>query len=251
MRFCGLDLAWSPRNTSGGVILELQDGRGVPVLWDDSLGSDEEILSFILEGTQGRPALVAVDAPLIVPNETGSRPCDRELSAVYRRAEAAAYPVNRRLLGPEVRGEEISRGLAGRGFIVSPVVAARRPVRQIIEVYPHPAMVELFGLERTFKYKARPGRSLEDRRRELGRYLAAIEGLARHDPPLAPWPVTEEVDLARLAGAALKRAEDLLDALLCSYIALHTWWHGPRGYRVFGDGDSGFILVPVSPGETG
>jgi len=109
MRFCGLDLAWSRRNPSGGVVLALKGKRGVPVLWESSLGSDEEILEFILAGTKGEPALIAIDAPLVVPNQTGSRRCDRELSAVYRRAEAATYPANRRLLGPQVRGEEITQ----------------------------------------------------------------------------------------------------------------------------------------------
>lgn len=248
MRFCGLDLAWSARNTSGGVILELAGDVARPVVWRDDLGLDQEILGFLLEGVGSGPALVAIDAPLVVRNETGTRPCDLALSHAYRKAEAGALPANRRRLGPVVRGEELVKTLTGEGFVFSPAVQRRKPVRQVIEVYPHPAAVELFGLKKTLKYKAKGGRSLEARRRELLRYRDLLASLREREPPLKAEALLCQLEIPRLRGAELKRTEDLLDALFCAYIALHIWWHGPEGYRTFGSENSGFVLVPIQPG---
>ncbi len=248
MRFCGLDLAWSARNTSGGVILELAGDVARPVVWRDDLGLDQEILGFLLEGVGSGPALVAIDAPLVVRNETGTRPCDLALSHAYRKAEAGALPANRRWLGPVVRGEEIVKELRRHGFGLAPHVERQRPVRQVVEVYPHPAMVELFGLTKTLKYKARKGRSVEDRRQELACYLELLRSLAKRAPPLQARELLSNISVCDLRGGTLKRVEDLLDALFCAYIALHIWWHGPEGYRTFGSENSGFVLVPIQPG---
>ena len=249
MRFVGLDLAWSPRNPSGAVVLAQAEGASwTPAGWSAELQSDEEIINFVTEAVGGGPGLVAIDAPLVVPNETGTRPCDLALSRAYRKAEAGALPANRRRLGPVVRGEEIVKELQRHGFAHSPHVERRRPVRQVVEVYPHPAMVELFGLTKTLKYKARKGRSLEDRRRELARYLELLRSLKEEEPALDSEAILAGVNVAKLSGRAFKRAEDLLDALFCAYIALHIWWHGPQGYRTFGGENSGFVLVPIQPG---
>lgn len=245
MRFVGLDLAWSPRNPSGVVVLGWEGDRAQPLAWQEALGPDEEIIAFIRNGLADEPGLVAVDAPLSVPNETGTRPCDLALSQAYRRKEAGALPANRRRLGPRPRGEELVHRLSELGFTFSPRVSPRQPVRQVIEVYPHPAAVELFGLEKTLKYKAKKGRSLETRRRELSRYRRLLASLRAREPPLQAGGLLSRIEVATLRGGALKRAEDLLDALLCAYIALYIWWHGPEGYRVFGDETNGFILVPI------
>lgn len=251
MRFVGLDLAWSSRNPSGAVALIRAEGASwTPAGWSADLQSDEEIVAFITEAVGEGPGLVAIDAPLVVPNEAGTRPCDLALSRVYRKAEAGALPANRRRLGPVVRGEEIVRKLGHHGFVHSPHVERRRPVRQVVEVYPHPAMVELFGLTKTLKYKARKGCSLENRRQELARYIELLRSLAKRDPPLQAKELLSGISVSGLRGGTLKRVEDLLDACFCAYIALYIWWHGKRGYRCFGDLKRGYILVPVKTPST-
>ena len=96
--FIGIDLAWSHRNPSGGAVIR----DGLLLASTGELGSDDEIVAFVKQWLpDGAPAVVAVDAPLRVPNLTGSRACDRELSAEWRRFEAGALPANRRLLADE------------------------------------------------------------------------------------------------------------------------------------------------------
>jgi len=244
MYFVGIDLAWSYRNTSAVVVLKREGNRGAPVAWQESLGDDGEIVSFIWESVGNGPALVAVDAPLIVPNETGTRPCDRLLSQAFRRYEAGAHPANRRKFGSLVRGEELVKQLVKAGFTHSLEILPRKETRQVIEVYPHPAAVTLFGLEKSIKYKARPGRSYEFRWAEFRRYQALLQSLADAEPALRA-PEILNRDVGGLRGQALKRYEDLLDALFCAYIAFHCWHWGPRGYKVFGDLTEGYIIVPL------
>lgn len=241
MRFIGIDLAWSYRNPTAAVALE----NGVPVGWEDQLKSQGEIVQFVGEAVGEGPALVAIDAPLVVPNESGTRPCDREVSRTYRQEEAGTYPANRRRLGPHIRGEELVAQLRGMGFTHSLAVAKRTKVRQVVEVYPHPGMVELFGLERTLKYKARPGRSYQDRWRALSCYMELLRALAGALPKLRAEAFLSRLRPQGLRGQALKRLEDLLDALFCAYIAFHLWYWGKAGYRCFGDMGSGYILVPI------
>jgi len=88
----GLDLAWSPRNRSGGVALSA-DGQLLRAAAD--LG--DEVLDFIHEAVpDGQPGIIAIDAPLAVPNESSGRPCDGQVAAVFGRFDAAPYPANRR-----------------------------------------------------------------------------------------------------------------------------------------------------------
>lgn len=233
-------------NPSAAVALTWDGRGGHAFLWADHLQADPDILGFVNEAAGSGAALVAVDAPLLVPNNTGTRPCDRELSRIYRKTQAQAYPANRQRLGPVVRGEVLVQELGCCGFSHSPHVEARKPVRQVVEVYPHPAMIELFDLPQILRYKARPGRSLAFRWSELRRYRRLLRSLEKAEPALEAREILTLEPTGR-RGRALKALEDLLDALFCAYVALHLWYWGPRGYRCFGHAESGYILVPVKP----
>ncbi len=257
MRFVGIDLAWSSANRSGGAVLS---AGGELLCVDGKLGDDDQVLAFLAAAVPaGSPALIAVDAPLVVPNDTGSRPCDRQVAAVFGRFQAGPHSANRTILG-RYGGERVWRlagRLAGLGFRLDPDVGRHAETRQLVEVFPHPATVSLFGLERTYKYKARTGRRCEDRRLELARLRADLAGLAGADPPLHLPPALAALPIAGLRGRAFKEAEDSLDAIVCAYSALYAWHRGPRGYAVYGpssvlggppgDGAAqGHILVPMT-----
>jgi predicted RNase H-like nuclease len=132
-------------------------------------------------------------------------------------------------------------------FIHSPHVQRKRPVRQVVEVFPHPAMIELFGLPKILRYKARPGRSQALRWRELRRFRELLFRLACAEPAMEGEAILRAAEPWGKRGKELKALEDLLDALFCAYIGLHLWYWGPAGYRLFGDEKTGYILVPVRP----
>lgn len=246
MRFVGLDLAWSPRNRSGGAVLSA-DGQLLAAT--AALGADDEILDFIGDAIpDGTPGLVAIDAPLAVPNETGSRPCDRQVASVFGRFQAAPYPANRQNLRRYggLRAEAITLQLGFLGYRHDPDIVQQANTRQVIEVFPHPATVSLFHLKQTLKYKARQNRDYAFRWRELIRLRDHLASLTEATPPLSlPEDITA-LPIDGLRGRAFKEIEDLLDATVCAYSALYAWHHGPRGYAVYGNAKEGHILVPMT-----
>lgn len=247
MYFVGVDLAWSDRNTTAVAVAEGDSQEASLLVYKPDLGSDQDIADFIDQCVGFAPALVAIDAPLKVPNETGSRPVDRRITGVFGRFEAGAFPANRSRLGGGVRGESMVQHLLKRGFAHSPRVQQRDKRRIVFEVYPHPAMVSLFHLDKTLKYKPRRGRSYERRYEEYKRYQEYLRDLANSEPKLAP---NEEIlgkEVSALRGKGLKTYEDLLDAIFCAYLAYYVWYWGPERYEIFGDEHHGYILVPMTP----
>ncbi len=245
--YIGIDLAWSDRNQSGAACL-VGDPAGARLAAPPALLGDlEAIVAYVERHAAAGPALVAVDAPLLVPNLTGRRPADAALSAAFRRYEAGAHPANRRLLARDgvVRGERLVELLSARGFRHVERIDAGAGGRLVTEVFPHPAMVAIFGLERTLKYKARPGRSTEARLAEWRRYHAHLAALSQADPPLRGHEALMQTDVAGLNGRALKAHEDRVDALMCAYIALYAHRWGAARCRTFGDMREGYMFTPV------
>ncbi len=242
----GIDLAWSPRNPSGVAVIRGDAAGGV--LADVALRGDEgAIVAYIEQHAGSGPAIVAVDAPLWVPNEHGRRRAEAELSRAFGRYQAGAHPANRRRLafGGIVRGEALVAALEARGFTHAPAIEAGAAVRQVVEVFPHPAMIALFGLERTLKYKARTGRAREVRLAEWERYQACLRALATADPPVRGHEALLAQDVTALRGWRLKDYEDQVDALFCAYIALYAFRWGMERCHTFGTLEEGYIFTPV------
>ena len=249
MRFIGLDLAWSSRNGTGVAAIE-GDERAGRLVASALLRDDEEIVEFVREQAgqdSGGPAIVAVDAPLRVPNDEGRRPAEAEIGQMFARFHAGAHPANRRRLAPEglVRGEVLVARLGRLGFVHQPEVAALIPVRQIVEVYPHPAMVSIFGLDRILKYKARRTIAPEARLAAFGQYHDLLRSLATAEPALHGADELLGQELTGLRRSDLKGHEDRLDGLMCAYVAHYLWRWGMARSRVFGSLEHGYITSPV------
>jgi predicted RNase H-like nuclease len=244
--FIGIDLAWSPRNASGAAIVR-GGAAGGELIHTGLLASDAEIVAYIARHAGDGPAIVAVDAPLWVPNESGRRLGEAEIARAFGRYQAGAHPANRRRLAFEgvVRGEALVVALEALGFRHAPAIEAGAQVRQVVEVFPHPAMIALFGLARTLKYKAKPRRTAGERLAEWQRYQAHLAALAAADPPLRGQASLLAQDVAALRGRRLKDYEDQVDALMCAYIALYAFRWGMARCRVFGTIEAGYIFTPV------
>jgi predicted RNase H-like nuclease len=243
----GLDLAWSPRNRTGAAVI-CGDARGGTLIEIALLGDLTEIVAYVARHAGDGPALVAVDAPLRVPNAAGRRPAEALLGQIFRAYDAGAHPANRGLpaFRHGVRGEQLVDALAALGIrhdraSVETGIAAR----QVIEVYPHPAMVALFGLDRTLKYKAKPNRSLATRHAAWRSYKQHLASLAHADPPLYGHERYLAIDVDLLSGRRLKDYEDQIDAIMCAYIALYAIRWGAARCRTFGTLEEGYIFTPV------
>jgi predicted RNase H-like nuclease len=243
----GLDLAWSSRNPSGGAVIV----EGVLGESRADLGSDTEIIQWIGRHlSPGCAAVVAIDAPLRVPNETGQRACERELGAQWRRYQAGPYPANRKNLAVNgvVRGEALVEALAAHyGFVEAAPIISQPGGRFVCEVFPHPAHVSLFGLPQILKYKVKRRGQLEAYWQETTRYQTLLAGLAEADPPLRGAEALLAQPAAGLRGKKLKQLEDQLDAVTCAYVASYLWRHGQAGAWVYGTVADGHIVVPRFP----
>jgi predicted RNase H-like nuclease/ppGpp synthetase/RelA/SpoT-type nucleotidyltranferase len=234
MHFVGVDLAWGDRQPTGLAVLD-EDAH---LLHVSTVRTDEEIRTALTPYVEG-PCLVAIDAPLIVANPTGSRPAEQELTRDFRRFEAGAHPSNtgKPEFANGTRGARICKML---GLDMDPRSGRKR---RAIEVYPHPATVVLFGLGKTLKYKAKPGRSLDLLRSELLLLMDHVERLVTTE---RTWrDLRTQVETAT-RKVDLRHVEDQVDAVVCAYVALYAerW---PERTTTYGDFERGYIVTPTLP----
>lgn len=247
MRFVGVDLAWTTRGRTG--LCAIEDGV---VTASTTVTGDGELMQW-LEPRSRDDVLMAIDAPLILRNETGRRPCDQPISRCFGRYEASTHSANLRLpsFRDGVRAELLARAL---DIGVDPNFETGQPVRRAIEVYPHPAIVALFDLPKTLKYKDKRGRTVESRKLALVELLVHIESLRDREPALDVGSVPRWSEIVRAVNEAsapihLSRVEDEIDSYVCAYIALYFWTHGAKRCRVAGNVATGYIVTPVSPAQ--
>lgn len=230
----GVDLAWGEKKHDGVCFLEW-DGRKGRVAGFSYPHGDRELLDAIKNRAEGwQSAFVTVDAPIVCPNRTGTRPVDRLTHRMFHREHAACHPAN---LIKCPRPPRIARLLRREGFQVGWQPVAGK--KSVAEVYPHPAMVRMFGIPRIVKYKKG---TVDERRKEFRRLQRLLEGCLRKKFP----GVTIDAETrSLLAQKWSKPVEDRTDALFCALIGLWHWMHRGRQSEVIGDLKRGFILLPA------
>lgn len=203
-------------------------------------GSDDDLLTQLAPFVDG-PCVVAIDAPLVVTNPRGNRPCEAALNRDFRRFDAGTHPSNTGLawFADGGRGARLAAAL---GLDLNP--RSDSP-RKALEVYPHAASVVLFGLSKTLKYKQKPGREFPQLRSELLRLMGFIEGLSGLEASKSGDWARLRADVTRATRKSqLRRAEDPVDAVLCAYVA-HLATTRPGDVTVYGDLATGCIVTPT------
>lgn len=251
MKFLGVDLGWSS-GASGLCCLRWQQGS-LELLDLQRKEETTAILAWVDRWVPSKEAgVVAVDAPTLIPNATGMRLCDRLTHQYFGRYHAGSYPAN---LGLPFAACTVAFGLSlsERGFNHAPVMAPKQFGRYQIEVFPHPAIVQLFELPRILKYKKG---KLADRRAELTRLRQYLyDRLPTLEPALDLTHSQIVLPAIPLNGTALKAVEDQLDSLICAYVAAHWWYWGLERNWVLGGNEAsqiagtdgytdGYIVVP-------
>jgi predicted RNase H-like nuclease/Holliday junction resolvase RusA-like endonuclease len=232
--FVGIDLAWGPRARTGIAVVD-DAGR---LLQSGAVRTDDEIDEW-LQTFAGDVAIAAVDAPLIVPNETGQRRCETEISRAFWRYKIGAHSSSR---GRAEFDPPRAATLAHRfGWSVDPARHGSVEAPVCIEVYPHPAMVGLFGLAERIIYKSGPSRA--EGFAQLVRHFLSIEVLRLSEYPR--WAELSRV-VADPKPGDLTRIEDEMDAILCAHLAW-LWHHRPDSLQVYGSLEDGYIVAPPPP----
>jgi predicted RNase H-like nuclease len=236
----GVDAAWTEKEPSGvALAVEREAGwrlaaveasydhflaraKGVESGGDRPRGSKPDAAALLEAARQicgRRVVLVAVDMPLAWRPITGRRFCDDEVSRIYGAKGAATHSPS------DKRPGKISDLLRAEFETLDYGLCTKPPARGLIEVYPHPALIEFLEESRRLPYKAGkigaywPDLTVAgDRRLKLRsvwtRIVEALErriaGVAEALPPPPP----------DATGWRLKAYEDKLDAVVCCAVAI-------------------------------
>lgn len=229
----GIDAAWTIRNPSGvAVAADCGDGwhlvAAAPAYaaFHALAGSDptdkfdaERLLQDTTRLAGTPPGLVALDMPIMGELITARRVSDNAISAAYGARAAGTHSPS--ALRPGPLAVDMLTALTRAGF----PLLCDNPVSGpgTIEVYPHPALIELTGAARRLPYKVHnrgkywPLHSAADRRQALlaqwSAIVAALETVLKGSTEHLPLPPVD----APLR--ALKAFEDTLDAVVCAWVA--------------------------------
>ena len=231
--FLGVDLGWYGKPT--GLASIVWDGEQLSLRKIARLESVDEIMAWIVAEAGCGSAVAAIDAPLVIRNQTGIRAAERLLNSDFRRFHAGCHAANLGLPFAQ-HVTSFSRRLEALGFAHGAATVPRPEGRFQIEVHPHAASVSLFGLDRIVKYKRGTRAQRAAGLRQFRRLL--ISRLPTLDPALAVRLPTVPVT------GAIKPTEDKIDAVLCAYVAAHWWFHATLRNTVYGDAETGYIVVP-------
>ena len=256
MRFIGLDLAWGAKNPSAAVTLEWDTAAQLllSISFADTLTDDNSICGYLAANDNGGGLIVGVDAPLDVPNETGERPVESILRRCFGKYQAGAHPANRSLYRGDIRGERLAERFQNEYNLTAHYEFALRDpnARNVLEVFPHPAMVVLFDLDKTLKYKLKKGRDYASRMAAFARFSEGLHALQNAEPALNPPDWLHSPEWFRttvgVTQVGLKQIEDAMDALVCAYVAAYFWYWGEgEKCMVIGDKTTGYIVTTITP----
>ncbi|MCB1645370.1 MAG: DUF429 domain-containing protein [Pseudomonadales bacterium] len=235
----GIDLAWQPeKNPSALATGELRGNHLLIHRVDHGITGLQNIMTLIDSVSDLRG--LAIDASLVINNTTGKRDCERDLSRVYGGRKAGCHSSNLTLY-PDPASVRLAGLLESRGFkLQGPPDAGH----WMIECYPHPAIIELFGLPERLLYKKGNVAGKRAGQIRLARLLAGLSQSRRLKLTLAPTccHLLDETVITGNRGQALKSHEDALDAIVCACIAA-CYTQAPDN-RMFGDRANGHIYVP-------
>lgn len=249
MKFIGIDLAWTYKNETGLCVM---DDTGNVLYLDAQVYSDEALVEKILE--YGHDDLcVAVDAPLVIANQTGAREADRLVTrARFHGHRLMLFMANRSFFEKTyggIRGEVLSTKIKASVLnqLSKPIhfdFVAQDGKSVLVETFPTGIYCGLFPelYPAPYKIKGRlPYKESHDNLHKILRRLCALED---------DFDMTGIKDHFDIEGQSIKRKdhkhiEDKLDAFLSAY-GLFTIYKEKATAHCFGEIHDGFITIPVS-----
>ncbi|OVE81080.1 hypothetical protein BVY04_04160, partial [bacterium M21] len=136
MRLAGIDFAWVPESNGTAIAIGRLSEKGLcaDTIFEQLYGMDS-----ILSALDAYPDLqgIAIDASLVINNQTGQRLAEREVSRDYGAKRAGCHATNLTLY-PAPASVELAKQLDYRGFCY---FGQSEQERSFIECYPHPAII--------------------------------------------------------------------------------------------------------------
>lgn len=240
MKFIGIDLAWTYKNESGICVM---DESGEVLILESAVFSDEEIVN-IIKTYSDEKLHIAIDAPLVVNNETGSRQAERDLQRGRINGHRLfAFNSNRTFLTKtfkSIRGEVLSKLITEHLPNIS--IGMYEEGSSIIETFPTGIVSGLFPDIFPVRYKRKKGMTFEE---TVGQMVLLIDRIAMFEEQNIIKGFSEKllVDETTITRKFHKHLEDKLDAMLCA-LGLYMIHKKLAAPRKFGTDKDGFILIP-------
>jgi predicted RNase H-like nuclease len=231
----GIDAAWTAHRASGVAVLVGEPSRwrcagafaSYPALFERT--GCREVLAAV-EAIAGEQAnVVSVDMPLATVPITSRRFCDNQISRHFGKFGCGVHSST-----PERPGAVSTQLMATFRNVGYELAVHGAPTRdrQVIEVYPHIAVMRLLGESYRVPYKvARAGQYWPDAtprkrraniRANLGRILSALQERIG-DVPL-------ELPRSLAGPTEIKHFEDALDGVVCAWIGAEYLAGNCRSY---------------------
>ncbi|MFC3901235.1 DUF429 domain-containing protein [Aliicoccus persicus] len=234
MRYIGIDLAWTIKNETGICVL---DEYGNILLLSAEVYSNDEIINIIQDFYQ-YPTIVAIDAPIVVPNETGSRPAESALARDrIHNHRIRAFHCSRSYLTKQygsIRAEKIAQSLIDA---MNFKIGYFEGEDCVVETFPTGIIAGLFPEHAPFKYKIKKGVNTQ----LAGEELIRLTSLFEENGLLNDLAINTKLKYSRTLH---KHLEDQIDAFLCAYTGYSLQYKGTK-VLIYGDYSNGFILLPL------
>lgn len=244
MKFIGIDLAWTYKNETGLCVL---DASGQVEYLDSKVYSNKEILD-VIKQHYTEHLTIAIDAPLVVPNEGGSRGAEGEMMrATINGQRLRAFNANRnyftKVFG-DIRGETLMHMIQNE--ISGIQIGFNKTESSIVETFPTGIISGLFPEIAPVKYKRKPKTAFDETMTEMGRLLTRFNKIEHEEKIISG--LVSRIDHEVTGKKSHKHLEDKVDAFLCAF-AMYSIYKGCASEEMFGTVDRGFIVIPVIHSE--
>jgi predicted RNase H-like nuclease len=186
--------------------------------------------------------LVAIDMPLSMVPIVGRRISDNLISSLYGSRHAGTHTPSS--IRPGKLSDQLRVGFDEIGF---PLLTSRSSIPALIEVYPHPALIELAAAARRLPYKhGKAGKYWPEdtpagRRQRLFGVWTQIVGLL--DKRIEGVAAALPMPTLDCRGHEMKAFEDSLDAVICAWVGTCVLDGKARPY---GDTESAIWIPQLS-----
>lgn len=241
----GVDAAWTHDHPSGVCLLKEEHGEyscvalapsyedfycladGIDVNWDKvPYGSIPDVERLLLTSSKllnnNNVSVITVDMPISISPITGRREAENAISKAFGAMGCGAHSPS--ILRPGKISTLFLKDCLKNNFEFANASTTAGQVNTVIEVYPHPALIDLLGLDYRLTYKAGntstywPQLSVKERKAKLlGIYQTILTALSKH---ITGIPLSIPEDLVERPFSYFKRYEDVLDALVCGWIGM-------------------------------
>jgi len=113
--FIGIDLAWKSKHNPTGFAVLQGDREGSRLTAQSTIFPEMHVADFVCAHASA-DTVIAIDAPLIIINETGQRICETAVGKQYGSREASCHTTNLRLY-PSASSVALTAELMYHGFV--------------------------------------------------------------------------------------------------------------------------------------